>query len=562
MTAQPVVVWVAGQPGSGKTTTAALLHAVLSRRGTVVRIGSDLYKADHPHYPALLAADVRTAGALVRADVRRRQAEEEERARVAGFDVIVETALDDVDEARAASAAYRAAGYRIEVVALAVAEARSQLSVLDRFLDTGRFVAWENHDTTAAALPDVLAAVEAEGLADRVTVVRRGLRPLYTNVLVEGRWERPTAAATAVRAERARPWGARRSRAFGRELVRAEVRVHDERLPVDRRLAVSRDAERAAASAEPVRRIAHPVPGPPGTGYHRLSARQHRWAFDELVAPGLVRAPARLDPVVVYLVGEPGTRMPEVRRVVGRALRPGTVRLDAELLRGTHPDHAALVTDAPRIADELVRPDAEAWQVEAEALVRERRGDVLVLADFTTVEDFAASAGRFVRAGYRVEVVAVADRPADSRQRTLIAHARALELDVPTPLPTPADHARACRTVDAIVAAAAAHPGIATVRVVDGDQHELGRARHALWALAAARLRPYTTAEAARFRTVQRALHRALPRLGAEIDGITAQADPLMPPGLRARPLDTGGVGSVRLPAPAEATRAGRVSPG
>ncbi|WP_328982796.1 zeta toxin family protein [Streptomyces mirabilis] len=120
---RPVVVVVAGQPGAGKTTLADLITAVLDRRGGAVRVGRDLYKSLHRHYASALAADVRTAGALVRPDTARWQAAVETHVRDRHFDAVVESALADPDDFRASSLAYRAAGHRIEVVALATAEA-------------------------------------------------------------------------------------------------------------------------------------------------------------------------------------------------------------------------------------------------------------------------------------------------------------------------------------------------------------------------------------------------------------------------------------------------------
>ncbi|OIJ95723.1 hypothetical protein BIV25_19935 [Streptomyces sp. MUSC 14] len=73
-----------------------------------------------------------------------------------------------------------------------------------------------------------------------------------------------------------------------------------------------------------MRRVAHPLPAAPRTGYHRLSVREHRWAFDELIAPTLLRKSVfRPDPLVVYLVGESGAQELETRRMLRRAMRPG-----------------------------------------------------------------------------------------------------------------------------------------------------------------------------------------------------------------------------------------------
>ncbi|MFE6912280.1 zeta toxin family protein, partial [Streptomyces erythrochromogenes] len=103
----------------------------------------------------------------------------------------------------------------------------------------------------------------------------------------------------------------------------------------------------------------------------------------------------------------------------------------------------------------FVLPDAEAWQAEANAYVRERSGSLVIETDFSTAADFRLSANRFARAGYRIEVVVLAGREADSRQATLVRHARALELNVVTALPTPTSHARASRTAGDITVAAA-----------------------------------------------------------------------------------------------------------
>ncbi|WP_254069051.1 zeta toxin family protein [Streptomyces sp. TM32] len=67
----PVVVFVAGQAGSGKSLVVDMVHAALGRRGGAVRVDRDAYKAVHPHYPGFLVQDVRTAGVRVRPETYR-----------------------------------------------------------------------------------------------------------------------------------------------------------------------------------------------------------------------------------------------------------------------------------------------------------------------------------------------------------------------------------------------------------------------------------------------------------------------------------------------------------
>ncbi|WP_327311752.1 zeta toxin family protein [Streptomyces sp. NBC_01243] len=115
----PVVVFVAGQAGSGKTLVMDLVHAALEQRGGAVRVERDAYKVAHPGYVGFLAEDVRTAGVRVRPETYRWQAEVEARARACRYDVVAEEAAADPAAWLAALAAYREAGYRTEVVALA-----------------------------------------------------------------------------------------------------------------------------------------------------------------------------------------------------------------------------------------------------------------------------------------------------------------------------------------------------------------------------------------------------------------------------------------------------------
>lgn len=563
---RPVVVMVGGQPGAGKTQIADLIQAVLDRRGGAVRIGRDLYKAAHRHYTRLLAADVRTAGAKVRPDTRRWQAAVEEHVRAHRFDAVVETALADPDDFRTAAASYRRSGTRIELVALSTAEAWSQLGLLSRFLAETRYVSWENHDGCAKGMLRTLAVIEAEQLADRITVVRRDGTVLYTNELIDGAWRRRPAAHTAVAAGRVHPWSARETAVFRKELAQADQRLHREALPEDQRLAVQRDAERAAALAEPVRRIAQATAEPPGVDYHRLSAEEHRFIFDELIVPSYLDDITPHDqPVVVYVMAQPGAGKTRAARLVQRALRGRRPsRIVGEDFKASHPDYRQLLLRSPRGAGAAIRADYRAWQTQAEAYVRARRGDAVIEISPGSVEQFLESATLFQQANYRIELVALAVREADSRQGTAARYTQALRLGLPARFTTSAGHGRCFNVVPDAVRTAEERAIADLVTVIRRDhdavyRNERGsdgrliRPAHAAWALKAEQHRPYTAQEAMQFLALQRRLRMELPQHRDELGEITALARPLIPAHLRPRRLPRA-VACAALPVQATAT--------
>ncbi|WP_327071867.1 zeta toxin family protein [Kitasatospora sp. NBC_01302] len=551
---RPVVVIVAGPPGAGKTEIADLVQAVLARRGGAVRISADLYKREHRDYADLLAADVRTAGVMVRADTRRWQAEVEEHVREQHFDAVVESALADPLAFRADARAYRRSGHRIEVVALATAHAWSQLGVLDRSVEqalatgTVRFVSWENLDGCAAALPQTLATIEAEHLADRVTVVRRGGEVLYSNELIDGVWLRAPGAAHAVTAEHGRPWSAVETQAFRATTARAEVRLHTGAVPQHLRLAVQADAERAAALAEPVRRIAQPRREPPGVDYHRLSHEEHDWIWENLILDDLGEITSHARPVTVYVMGQPGAGKTRATQMVLRALRRRRPTwISGDHFKANHPDYARLLREQPRTASSRIRADYKAWQAKAEEYVRARGGDAVIEIAPGSAQEFLADAARW-RRSHRVELMVLDVRTTDSRQGTAIRYAQANRGHLPARFTTTAGHDRCADAVLDCVRAAEQEAAVDHITVarrgatavfrneLDADGHWIGPIGAAR-TLAAGRLRPYTEQEAVQFLALQRELRAALPQYRAEVDAITRQAWPLLPVHLQPRRL-------------------------
>lgn len=548
--ARPVVVFVSGQPGSGKTLVVDLVHAALARRGGAVRVDRDAYKGAHPHYSSFLAEDVRTAGVRVRPETYRWQADVEARVREGRYDAVVEAPLAHPQEFLAGVAAYRQAGYRVEIVALAVPEAVSQLGILDRYLrlaeeGRARYVSWDNHDACAAALVDTLTMVETGHLADRVLVVRRSaqaaLEAVYDNEHgASGQWRRPEGAADAVLAERRRPWGPAQTGQFRRQLADADRRLADPRLPADWSLAVRRDAERTAACAEPVRRTAQPRRDAPGVDYHRLSAEEHRWVFDELIVPTLGRITPQKRPVAVFVVGQPGAGKTRAAQMVRRTLRDSPTHIRGDDFKFHHPDYLQLLREEPRTASERIRADYRAWQAQAEAYVRERRGDVVIETTPTSAAGFVAGASLYRRAGYRVEVVVLAVRAADSRQGTAARYAHMSQRGVPARFSTAAGHDSCYSVLPDVVAVAEQLAAADEVLVMRRDTQSLYRNTldgQGRWArrpaaaltLAVEQALPYTSEEAARFWAVQRWLHTAVPQYRDDLIAIAGLACPLMP---------------------------------
>ncbi|MPY63673.1 AAA family ATPase [Streptomyces spongiae] len=544
---KPVAVLVAGQPGSGKSFLADVIEQSLNRRGGAVRISSDLYKLLHPSYGTLLAEDERTAGIKVRPDVRRWESEVMEDARAHGFDLVWETALAAPEEFRSIAGALRAAGYRVEVVVLATAEAWSQLSVLDRYVhqihsaSTGRYVSWENHDTCVRGMIRSLRVIEEERLADRVTVVRRGLEVLYVNELAEGSWIVPPVAADVVETERAAPWSALQTAVFRTQLSRTEERLYHRQVSAGQRLAVRGGVERAFALSERVRRIAQPLLEPPGTDYHRLSVEEHRWILNEVILPGLGEITPHKDPVVVFVVGQPGAGKSGTARLIRRALRKRRpVSLVGDDFKAAHPDYLKLLETCPRTASARIRADYQAWQDEADAYVIAGRGDAVIEMAPGSARQFLDRAARYRAAGYRVELVALAVRAADSRQGTADRYTEASRRGKPARFTTSAGHDVCFVAVTEVVRLAELGAAVDSLTVIRRDdsavhRNKLGpdgrwvRPLGAVRALVDEQRRPYTPQEAARFLATQRRLRAALPQYRAELIQITQLARPLMP---------------------------------
>ena len=229
---QPTLVLIGGQPGSGKTTIQSAVVALLGRDRAVPLDGDDLLDF-HPDYQRLTREDDLNASVLVSDAAEEWWVMAVEHIRRERLDVVITVPFGNADWAGDRMIDFRDAGYRVEVAFVAVHEARSLLSVVDRYQrehDTngaGRWVKPEHHDRSYAGVLATADRVDAERLADTVLVVRRGGDVVHSNQRTADGWERPPGIRQAIEAERARPWTAAETTDFHDRAAALATRVSE-----------------------------------------------------------------------------------------------------------------------------------------------------------------------------------------------------------------------------------------------------------------------------------------------------------------------------------------------
>jgi predicted ABC-type ATPase len=225
--AAPCVVFVAGQPGAGKTTTTEAVIDRLRARGTPIVVNSDFYKPYHPEYGRLLAEDDKTAAVYTSLDGRRWTAMAEQDLMDRRIDIVIETTMRVrgyfIEQARL----FAEAGYQTEAMIMAVPEAMSRLGIVARYHEQvqatghGRFTPRANHDASYAGVLHAAAEIDEHYLVDVVAVYRRGNELLYGNELQgPATWKQPPGTVAAIEAERSQTWSVAQARGFLHDLQR------------------------------------------------------------------------------------------------------------------------------------------------------------------------------------------------------------------------------------------------------------------------------------------------------------------------------------------------------
>lgn len=200
---KPLAVLAVGQTGAGKTLLApAIIKALASSPATKpAHFIADTYKTYHPEYTRLMLSTPQHASPATGPDARKWLAMAAEEATKRKVDVVLESACRHPDDFCELAALFHKAGYRVEVVVLAVPAALSRLGILARFYDKKpeaqsrnlpvRLTPVKVHDDSYEGLMHAAKYLDESGAADQVVVVRRG------NLVAYG-WEKGSGAAAEI----------------------------------------------------------------------------------------------------------------------------------------------------------------------------------------------------------------------------------------------------------------------------------------------------------------------------------------------------------------------------
>lgn len=203
-------VLVGGQPGAGKSRAIRNVNAQLAATsGTPVVIAGDDLREFHPHWQAHgrndpnAARDTQRDAGLWYQRLYREAIE-------AHKNLVFETSMRAPEAVLRLGNELRQAGYRIEAMIVAADRETSRLSTVERFIkqvegdEIPRFVPGKYHDDAYTSLRNTVKAFDRGDLADKVQLVTRDSREIYTNARDGNRWSKPARALRALDAERER----------------------------------------------------------------------------------------------------------------------------------------------------------------------------------------------------------------------------------------------------------------------------------------------------------------------------------------------------------------------
>lgn len=156
--AVPEVIYVAGQPASGKSTAIESVkngHAVLD---------SDEVRKLHPALDEIVERDPLRMDVLTNGPVPYWMSSLIEYGRQHGHSLIIENTLSNPEFIAGEIAKFRSAGFRVKVVGLAVAQEVSRLGVVQRYLEAqrvSRYPRWTNEVSHTSGFKAIVPGLQA-----------------------------------------------------------------------------------------------------------------------------------------------------------------------------------------------------------------------------------------------------------------------------------------------------------------------------------------------------------------------------------------------------------------
>jgi Ni2+-binding GTPase involved in maturation of urease and hydrogenase len=449
---RPTVVVLGGQPGSGKSALIDAASRELGATHAPVVVNGDDLRRYHPQYEQIFKNHPQDGAALTDPDSREWTRRLLAEAKDGRYNIVFESTMRQTSPLDKTMASFREAGYQLEVKVMATHADVSQLGIRERYeaqiqqQGFGRWTPKESHDTTYTSMPNTLAIIERDKLADKVQVYNRAGEVVYENHLVNGEWQREPGARVAVLVERfkampevqrqetVQKWGAVLAQMEARQANSAEVSAARE---------VHRDFVNRPQELPNIYR---------GVADYRLSF-----------------AEPQNNPRAIMLGGQPGSGKSHLAQSALNDLATSgrAVIIDSDRMRAKHPLYQQLAAIDPTKAADLTHKDAGAWSNRLTQEAMSNRQNLVIDGTLRDPDAAIRLARGLQEHGYTVEARIMAVPGDVSMARARLRFEEQVHADGVGRFVNPAQHNNAYEGVQRTVAALEKEGVVARIQLVD-----------------------------------------------------------------------------------------------
>ncbi|MEU0938977.1 zeta toxin family protein [Embleya sp. NPDC005971] len=280
---RPTVLFIAGQPGAGKSTIEPMMMDEIGMPRDAVRIDGDDLAAYHPRHRDFVAENDRTAASRVSPDTGPWWIDAVSRVCEERRDLVISAPLGQAEWSSEQVLTFLGEGYNVEIAFVATHPALSLAGNLDRYHTArqpdsqtpARLVPVEVHDRVVPSVLDTAEHMQNERIVDALHVARRDVGIVHSTRLVGNEWTDPTPVREVIVDERSREWSPETVDRFRAQVAHLQgVPAEDVPLPDDLAPHVERVIER---------------------GEEHILDPTVRYTAD-LIVPGMPEAPQVLEP--------------------------------------------------------------------------------------------------------------------------------------------------------------------------------------------------------------------------------------------------------------------------